>query len=674
MVDNQKQYLARIAPHYEGYQELHVHSQASYRDAVTTVDEIAQTAKDLGRQAFAITDHGNQMRLFHGFKARTKMEVKALKEAMKARGIGEDDINKAVKAIGPTDSIRNPTEKMWPWVMQYEDAFVEAVQNSPQYVPGIEMYFQPHKDAEDKSAYHLILYAKDWEGQKTLFLIQNLAQLNKAKTQTGQPRTTFEDLERLVGPGAPGHGHVIATSACMAGYIPSILLRRWKLCEKQYELSQKYNSQDFGVSEDDLASALDALEDAREQAKLAKQRLSAAQRLVKTDFTAKLEKAQNQVASLEAREQPFDGQMTLGMAEHEPSAKLTAARNKLTELRQQAAQSEEAKERMQEYIREAEQSKVRVESAKSHAAYIEKQLAPLRKFQKESEKLDEEVAQLGDLQAMAKEAALHFQSIFGKGNFFIELQDHGIPHEKAALPMLYQLIRETGIPPTVANDVHYAAPKDKRKRDLVAAMRFNTPVSESENEPGMDQLYFKTSDEMAVLNSEPLWQTGMKNTARIAEMCNVYYEKSMHLPKFDPEAAGFKSAKEYLQNFCRKMIPQKYPQLATLQGDERKKLEDTIEQRMTYEFDIIERMGYLDYIAIVQDFIFYGRSIGGQTAIGPGRGSAAGSIVCYLADITDIDPLRYGLLFERFLNPERVSMPEQHWAFSVNSMTQRCAA
>ena len=100
----------------------------------------------------------------------------------------------------------------------------------------------------------------------------------------------------------------------------------------------------------------------------------------------------------------------------------------------------------------------------------------------------------------------------------------------------------------------------------------------------------------------------------------------------------------------------------------------TVDERLKYELSVIEKMGYSSYIAIVQDFIFYGRKIGGEAAIGPGRGSAAGSIVCYLADITDIDPLRYDLIFERFLNPERVSMPEQYWAVGVNPITQGCAA
>lgn len=172
------EYLQKIQPHYTGYQELHVHTEASYRDAVNTVDDIVAAAKRLGRNAFAITDHGNQMRLFQGFKVRTKAEKKALEDALKAAAVSKDDCDSILKSIGPTDSIRNPTEKMWPWIEKYPEPFIAAVKNSPQYIPGIEMYFQPEKSEDDNSGYHIILYAKDWQGQKVLFLIENLAQLN----------------------------------------------------------------------------------------------------------------------------------------------------------------------------------------------------------------------------------------------------------------------------------------------------------------------------------------------------------------------------------------------------------------------------------------------------------------------------------------------------------------
>lgn len=651
----QEEYLQRIKPHYSGYQELHVHTEASYRDAVNTVDEIVHTAIKFGRNAFAITDHGNQMRLFHGFKARTKAEKDALQTALKEYGIDEADVSAILKSIGPTDSIRCPTEKMWPWIEKYGEGFVQAVHNSPQYIPGIEMYFQPEKSADDTTANHLILYAKDWVGQKTLFLIENLAQLNKNKK--GAPRTTFADLERFVGPGTPGHGHIIATSACVGGYIPSILLQRWNLADKQHLLQNKLAAENIPYTEQDLQQAEETEAAAKAAVAEAKRTLSAAQKAAKTDYTTKLQKLRDKVKKLEAKEAGSENQLSLDGSMPEESPKLVQAREKLADMEQQAEAAKQAEENLQTYVRDAEVSKVTWEEAKKHTANVEKALRPFAKYKEAFEAIEQEKAALGDLETMAREAALKFEAIFGKGNFYIELQNHGITKEDVVRPMLYKLIRDTGIPPTVANDVHYCTREDKRKRDIIYAMRFNRSVTEAENDEGMDQLYFKTNDEMAALIDDELWKQGMENTSRIAEACNVFYNKQMHLPTFDAKAAGFPDAKAYLEDFCRKMISKKYP-ISALADDKRQQLLATIEKRMEYEFGVIEKMGYMSYIAIVQDFIFYGRRIGGQTAIGPGRGSAAGSIVCYLADITDIDPLRYDLLFERFLNPARVSMPD----------------
>lgn len=201
------EYIRAAIPVCHGYQELHTHSEASYRDAVCRVEDIVSAARSLGRQAFSITDHGNQMRLYHGIKARAKDEKARLKEELCAAGIEEQEQAKILSAIGPTDSIRYPTEKMWPFVAKYSDIFLRAAERSLQFVPGIELYFQPEKDTTKRESYHLILFAKDWVGQRTLFRIQNMAQLNKSpkglwhgEETGGLPRTTWEDLERFVGP------------------------------------------------------------------------------------------------------------------------------------------------------------------------------------------------------------------------------------------------------------------------------------------------------------------------------------------------------------------------------------------------------------------------------------------------------------------------------------------
>ena len=485
------EYLQKIQPCYTGYQELHVHTEASYRDAVNTVDDIVAAAKRLGRNAFAITDHGNQMRLFQGFKVRTKAEKKALEDALKAAAVPKGDCDSILKSIGPTDSIRNPTEKMWPWIEKYPEPFIAAVKNSPQYIPGIEMYFQPEKSEDDNSGYHIILYAKDWQGQKVLFLIENLAQLNKNKS--GNPRTTWEDLERFVGPGALGHGHVIATSACVAGYIPSILLRRWHIADRQAELQAKLGTEDIAFSEDDLKKAETDEETAKEKLSTAKKELAQAKKLAKTDFSTKLGKLRAKVTSIEEKEKALAGQLSFGDMTA-PSAKLQAARDKLAAMEAEAEKAKKAKTNLPEYVRQVEQCKVLYDITKQHTDTIKKALRPLEKYKAAIEELEQEKSALGDLNAEAKAAALRFDELFGHGNFYIELQNHGITKENVVRPMLYQLIRDTGIPPTVANDVHYPTKEDKRKRDIIFAMKFNRQISEFENEEGIDQLYFKSNE------------------------------------------------------------------------------------------------------------------------------------------------------------------------------------
>lgn len=173
-------YVRSAIPKCHGYQELHAHSEASFRDAVNKVDDFVETAKGYGRQAFAITDHGNQMRLYQGIKARTKDEKKNLEAVLQEANVPEDEIHKILKSIGDTDSIRYPTDKMWPYVKKYCKLFLKAAEKSIQFVPGMEAYFQPEKVEGNRDSFHLILYAKDWNGQKTLFKLENLAQLNKS--------------------------------------------------------------------------------------------------------------------------------------------------------------------------------------------------------------------------------------------------------------------------------------------------------------------------------------------------------------------------------------------------------------------------------------------------------------------------------------------------------------
>ncbi len=243
----------------------------------------------------------------------------------------------------------------------------------------------------------------------------------------------------------------------------------------------------------------------------------------------------------------------------------------------------------------------------------------------------------------AKEAALSYQEIFGEGNFFLELQDHGIPEQKQVNQSLLRMSRETGIELIVTNDCHYTYAEDAEAHDVLLCIQTGKKVSDEDRmryEGG--QYYVKSPEEMAQLF--PYASEALENTQKIAERCHVTIEFGKYkLPKFDvPEG---KSAWEYLNELCWEGLSTRYDTIT-----------DELKERMESELNIIRSMGFVDYFLIVWDYVRYARSVG--ISVGPGRGSAAGSIVSYALGITQLDPIRYSLLFERFLNPERVSMPD----------------
>ena len=242
-----------------------------------------------------------------------------------------------------------------------------------------------------------------------------------------------------------------------------------------------------------------------------------------------------------------------------------------------------------------------------------------------------------------KEAALRYEKIFGKGNFFLELQDHGIPEQRQVNHELIRMSRETGIELVATNDVHYTYSSDAEAHDILLCVQTGKSLKD-ENRMRYEggQYYVKSEEEMRRLF--PYAPEAIENTGKIAERCNVEIEFGVtKLPKFDvPD--GY-TAWEYLNKLCFEGLDKRY----TDNKEELKK-------RLNYELGVIKDMGYVDYFLIVWDFIRYAREQG--IMVGPGRGSAAGSLVSYTLEITKLDPIKYDLLFERFLNPERVSMPD----------------
>ena len=243
----------------------------------------------------------------------------------------------------------------------------------------------------------------------------------------------------------------------------------------------------------------------------------------------------------------------------------------------------------------------------------------------------------------AKKEAIRLRDIFGEDNFFLELQDHGIPDQATVNQGLLRMSQETGIELVATNDVHYIMADDAKAHDILLCIQTQKKVTD-EDRMRYDggQYYLKSEDEMKQLF--PYALEALENTEKIANRCHVEIEFGNYkLPQYDvPD--GY-TAWEYLNKLCNEGLVRRY-------GNPDKELKE----RLEYELETIHTMGFVDYFLIVWDFIKYARDHG--ISVGPGRGSAAGSVVSYTLGITNIDPLRYDLLFERFLNPERVTMPD----------------
>lgn len=255
----------------------------------------------------------------------------------------------------------------------------------------------------------------------------------------------------------------------------------------------------------------------------------------------------------------------------------------------------------------------------------------------------------------ARKAALEYRDIFGADNFFLEMQDHGMAEDTLVNTELLKMSEELGIPLVATNDSHYIKAEDWEAHDILLCIQTNAKVMDEKRmryEGG--QYYLKSADEMERLF--PYAKEALRNTHKIAERCNVNIVfGEQKIPKYDVPDNG--DAFEYLTSLCKAGLIERYPDVTP-----------ELEERLDYELNTIKNMGYVDYFLIVWDFINYARQHG--IGVGPGRGSAAGSIVSYCLKITNIDPIKYSLIFERFLNPERVSMPDIDVDFAPDGRQQ----
>ena len=248
----------------------------------------------------------------------------------------------------------------------------------------------------------------------------------------------------------------------------------------------------------------------------------------------------------------------------------------------------------------------------------------------------------GDYEA-AKAHALELASIFGEGNFYLELQDHGIPEQRSVNQGIQRISRETGLPLIATNDAHYLRKEDAHMQDVLLCIQTGKTVDDTKRMKFQtEEFYLKSEEEM--LSLFPNCPEALENTERIAQRCNLEFVfNEYHLPTF-PIPEGYTN-ESYFRKLCMDGFKERYPQ----------KSAEYLE-RLEYEIGVISRMGYVNYYLIVWDFIRYAKENG--IPVGPGRGSGAASIVAYCLHITEVDPMQYALIFERFLNPERVSMPD----------------
>ncbi len=537
---------------------------------------------------------------------------------------------------------------MWEFMEACSSKEVTEILGKPMNgVPGIEFYVKGSvegtEDSDDIDVIgireHLIVLPKNNDG---LYAVSKCCTESMYNIVGSKPLVTKEMLKKWFGPGSKGHGNVFATSACMIGVINSKLLANNNIDTQIKKLKEQKEKK--GVPKDkDLENKFLSLQKTLE------------------------ELGEEKKAATALAGKPF--KMALKKAEK------SGDQEQIEAIKREIEESEKAKVRVEEILREI--AKKKAEFAPVKEAY-EKAKTKWDKY----ESLEKEIKTLSKnriSKKVARENAVQelneYIEIFGKDNFYVEVQYHGIPAEKECMPVVAEIARENGIKIIAANDVHIATPDDAEARALLFSQKYYwKEASESDR-----QLCIKTDEEiykwLSKILPDDIVKEAMENTKILLDQCHVTLSTESHYPKFTcPEGTTVRMLNKVAQG--KKKV---------------KKWTSEYDQRLAYELRVIKSMGFFDYLLIVEDFLNYGRLLGkidlnseefladpfnlenltllakngvGE-GVGPGRGSAVGSLVCYLLGITNLDPIENNLLFERFLNPERVTMPDIDSDFSV---------
>ena len=527
-------------------------------------------------------------------------------------------------------------------IEDYKPAFKEA---GLKLIPGCELYV----DGGVLGRLHLIVLAKSDKGYKGISKIVTEANRNLVVSGSSQYAVIKkEDLFNLM---QSYKGEIVCLSACMQGVLSSIFLMN-NIVEKKIEdirkKQEKYlsvNDERYIVAQTKLAEATKNVETLIEKRDICKQKAE--------EKFSKREKAIEKLAS--------EG----------------------SDISSLQAELEKDKKETEAAVKALPEIKAKLEASKKALTKAKNEFQDLKALVEKYDKLEEQIINLArelktdeEVHSIAKREALLYKEAFGEADFYAEIQYHGIEEEKICYPKVVDIAKELHIPIVATNDVHILTKsnEERLKRCILRSLRFGDEFAE-EN-VGDDELYLKDNYELAdslsqILDDEVIIE-GIKNIDVVFDKCNVEFNTGKHYPKFSNTG----DANEILDKEVAKGIKWRFPN----------GIDKVHSDRIEYELSIIKKMGYADYHLIVKDFLEYGRLLGyipkdkldevpltieglkeyikehelknGGMTIGPGRGSAVGSLVCYVLGITDLDPLKYDLLFERFLSPERISMPD----------------
>lgn len=575
--------------------ELHLHTEESKNDSAASVSDMLSRMKELGVKKCAITEHGV--------------------------------------------------------VSSYDTALAVGKELGIDVILGVEAYVHFQDSLEGRC--HMCLFSKDEIGNTVLFQAVSDSNLKREKSF---PIMDAEIFSTYFMEGKEGHGHIIASSACISGILSNVLRQNSFLEERIQKAQKKVDSIGYEPVDEDAILAVE------QHIEALSEEINSLKKIADKKYVARRKK----LAKLEGTKEYAAAAAALDAEEKESQD----AAIRLVSLKEEKAIASKSRTALNQAKRNALSKE---EKAKKYLSEIE--------FCKNSIQTEEEIYQL------AKRKAAGYETVFGKGNFFIELQYHGMPEEAEVMPKLAKIASELHIPVVITNDAHMIVGGEEsvRARQIMRSIRGiseKKPAGTLWQEAGVadKELYIKTEDELREMLGkilpESIVEEGIHNRGVLLEQCEMVINKKSHYPKYPQEIPG-ESSEDCLRRKVKEGIQVRFPD-----GLPNKQYQD----RIDYELDIMCSMGFADYHLIVADYVKYGKLVGKfdfnhlpegfeehkfdiawleekskgllGLGIGPGRGSAAGSLVCYLLGITDIEPIHYDLLFERFLNPERVSMPD----------------